>query len=86
MAATENDSADSTWSSRERLSLVKAALLVIEVKGDGAMEHAQQRACRLREAGDQAGAEAWLRVAAVIAEMQDGLPESEDSGPPGDAT
>jgi hypothetical protein len=71
MVAPENDDLLSTWSARERLSLVKAALLVVEAKGDGAMAHAQQRAGLLRQQGDAAGAEAWLRVVAVIAEMQD---------------
>jgi hypothetical protein len=74
MAADDNDSA---LASREKRSLIKAALLVIEVKGDRAMEYARQRATVLRRKGDETGAEAWLRVAPVIAELKEGSRERE---------
>ena len=63
--------------SRNRRCLVKAALLVIDAKGDGAMEYALLRAAVLRQDGDEAGAEAWLRVLPVIAELKEGSREIE---------
>jgi hypothetical protein len=68
---------DSALAAREKRSLIKAALLVIEVKGDRAMEYARQRATVLRQKGDETGAEAWLRVLITIAELQKGSPEME---------
>jgi hypothetical protein len=74
MAADDKDSA---LASRGKRSLIKAALLVIEVKGDRAMEYARQRARELRKKGDETGAEAWLRVLPVIAELKEGSLEME---------
>jgi hypothetical protein len=74
MAADDDDSA---LTSREKRSLIKAASLVIEVKGDRAMEYARQRATVLRRKGDEVGAEAWLRVLPVIAELKEGSLEME---------
>jgi hypothetical protein len=62
---------------RGRLRLLKAALLVIDAKGDGAMEYARLRAAVLRQDGDEAGAEAWLRVLPIIAELKEGSREME---------
>jgi hypothetical protein len=56
--------------SRERRRLVKAALLVIDAKGDGAMEYAKLRAVVLRQDGDKTRAEVWLRVLHFIAELK----------------
>jgi hypothetical protein len=64
----------------KRRRLVKAALPVIKAKGEGAMEYAQLRAAALRQDGDEAGAEVWLRVLAVIAELGNGAPEMETAG------
>jgi hypothetical protein len=47
---------------REKPSLIQAALLVIEAKGDGAMEYARQRVTVLRQQGHETGAEARLRA------------------------
>jgi hypothetical protein len=66
--------------SPERRRLVKAALLVIDAKGDGAMEYSQLRAAVLRQDGDKAGAEAWLTVLPFIAELMEGSPEMEPIG------
>jgi hypothetical protein len=68
---------DSALAAREKRSLIKAALLVIEVKGDRAMEYARQRAAVLRQKGDEMGAEAWLRVLIAIAELKNSSPEME---------
>jgi len=68
---------EGTLASRERRRLVKAALLVIDAKGDGAMEYAQLRAAVLRQDGDQTGAEAWLRVLPFLAELKEGSREME---------
>jgi hypothetical protein len=53
--------------SLERRCLVKAALLVVD-----AMEYAQLRAAVLLQDGDEAGAEAWLQVLPIIAELKEG--------------
>jgi hypothetical protein len=45
-------------------------LLVIEAKGDGAMEYAPRSARVLLQKGDETGTEAWLRVLTVIAELK----------------
>jgi hypothetical protein len=74
VAANEDDYA---LASRQKRSLIKAASLVIELKGDRAMEYARQRATVLRRKGDETGAEAWLRVLPVIAELKEGSLEME---------
>jgi DNA primase len=52
-------------------------VLVIEASGVGPMEYTQLRAAVLCQDGDKAGAEVWLRVIAVMAEMGQGAREVE---------
>jgi len=65
---------------KEREGLQKAAMLVIDLYGAGAGSYVSKRAELLRKRGDVLGAKAWLRVAPVIAELQQNNREIEPKG------
>ena len=65
---------------KEREGLQKAAMLVIDLYGAGAGSYVSKRAELLRKQGDVLGAKAWLRVAPVIAELQQNNREIEPKG------
>lgn len=61
------------------LDLWRAAKLLIATKGAEAPAVAQERVRALRRAGDEAGARAWVAIAAAIAELRRVTPGSKDA-------
>lgn len=60
------------------LDLWRAAKLLIATKGAEASAVAQERVRALRRAGDEAGARAWVAIAAAISELRRVTPGSKD--------
>jgi hypothetical protein len=60
------------------LDLWRAAKLLIDVKGAEAPAVAQERVTTLRRAGDEAGARAWVAIAAAISELRRVTPGAKD--------
>jgi len=61
------------------LDLWRAAKLLIATKGAEAPAVAQERVTALRNAGDEAGAQVWVAIAAAIAELRRVMPGSKDA-------
>jgi hypothetical protein len=61
------------------LDIWRAAKLLIAVKGAAAATVAQDRVTSLRRAGDEAGAQTWVAIAAAIVELRRVTPGSKDA-------
>ena len=51
---------------QSQVGLKKAAVLVVDLYGEGAVQYAAQRMALLKKQGDLVGATAWQRVLPVI--------------------
>ena len=54
--------------------IYRAAKLLIDKHGDGAIERTSERAVELGEAGDIAGVQTWAAILRAVKELQDTEP------------